>query len=245
MGKMSYYKNVYGTDEYNKYIDKQRYLIDDKFLTDTENYELSDGFSLEIRLYEEMKQKEGYSAILAVQKGTLKKADKAVYEYCCFCDHIKPFTEIIHHKNGRRYFPFHIDLYGISYLDIDTLEVYNYIPEGYEHECTYPRGESFIITDIHYDKESNLIAYGGCYWGGTSEVMVGDFSNPLNFNPHLISLNDIFAFEYDIDDIDFKEWKNGRLYFICDYEKEKSISIQELENMINELTEECEYRNIE
>ncbi|MBQ2802274.1 MAG: hypothetical protein IJF07_00030 [Lachnospiraceae bacterium] len=29
----------------------------------------------------------------------------------------------------------------------------------YESVC----GESFIITDIHYDPVTNLIAYGGCF----------------------------------------------------------------------------------
>lgn len=228
------YKNVYGTDDYNKFIDKYRYVIDDKFLYETENYELSDGFSLEISTYEEEKQRKGHTVILVVaQKVILKNADKTIYEYYCFYDHIRPFTEIINHKNGHRYYPFHVDLYGISFLDVDTLEVYNYIPEGCQHNCEYPYGESFIIIDIHYDSESNLIAYGGCYWAGPYEVMVGDFSDPLNFNPHLISLHDILDPEYD--SIDFKEWKNNRLYISCDKE-EKSLSVEELRNMINELT---------
>ncbi len=38
------YKNVYGTKEYDKFIDSQHYVIDDKFLAGTEIYELSDGF---------------------------------------------------------------------------------------------------------------------------------------------------------------------------------------------------------
>lgn len=226
------YKNVYGTDDYNKFIDKQRYVIDDKFLSETENYELSDGFSLEISIYEEEKRKSNTVALVTAQKATLKNADKTVYGYYCFDDHI-PFTEIIHHKNGHRYYAFHIDLYGISFLDVDTLEVYNYIPDGYEHDKEYMCGESFIITDVHYDKESNLIAYGGCYWAFPFDIMVGDFSNPLNFNPHLISLRDISDHKYD--DIDFKEWKDNRLYVSCDKE-EKSLSAEELRNMINELT---------
>ncbi len=194
-------------------------------------------FSLEVNIYEDREKRENCSVTLAVQKVILKNEYKTLYEYCCFDDHIKPFTEIIHHKNGHRYFPFHIDLYGISCLDVDTLEVYNYIPEGYEHDCEYPYGESFIITDIHCYKESNLIAYGGCYWTGSLEVLAGDFLNPLNFNPHLMNLRYIFDPDYDFYDIDFKEWKNNRLYVICDNKEEKSISINELKDMINELTE--------
>ncbi|MCM1358130.1 MAG: hypothetical protein NC205_06005, partial [Prevotella sp.] len=96
-------------------------------------------------------------------------------------------------------------------------------------------GESFIINYIDYDIESNLIAYGGYYRSDSFEVMndvmVGDFSEPLNFNPHLISLCDIF----DYDDIYFREWKDDKLYVMCDNE-EKSLSIDELKEKINELT---------
>ncbi|MDE5854477.1 MAG: hypothetical protein K2H19_05380, partial [Ruminococcus sp.] len=131
------YKNVYGTEKHNKFMEGQHYVIDNKFLVETEYLELSDGFSLEIRFYEETEQRENYPVLTCVQKSTLKKADKTVYEYCCFAYPHEPFTEIIHHKNGHRYYPFHVDLYGISYLDVDTLEVYNYIPEGYEHPEDY------------------------------------------------------------------------------------------------------------
>lgn len=241
MNRLSY-KNIYGTDKYNKFIDAQRYVIDDRFFVETENHELSDSFFVERSIYEDREQRENYSATLAYsEKVTLKNADKTIYEYYCFdYGHTFIFKEIIHHKNGHRYYAFHVDLYGISYLDVDTLEVYHYIPEGYEHPEDYMCGESFIITDIHYDKESNLIAYGGCYWAGPSEVMVGDFSNSLDFNPHLIRLNDIFDPEGDFCyDIDFKEWKNDRLYVMCDdgeSKKEESVSVNELKDMINELT---------
>lgn len=232
------YKNVYNSEKHKEFMDSQRYAIDDKFLDRTEHYELSDGFSVEYSIYSDIEQKnKQYSIKKAVASEIiLKNADKTVYGYYCFYDHVKPFTEIIHHKNGHRYYAFHVDLYGISFLDVDTLEVYNYIPEGYEHNKEYRCGESFIITDVHYDKESNLIAYGGCYWAAPYEVMVGDFSNPLDFNPHLISLRDILDPEYDYEDIDFKEWKHSRLYVSCDKE-EKSLSAEELRFMIKELTE--------
>ncbi|MDE6679371.1 MAG: hypothetical protein K2K02_10065 [Ruminococcus sp.] len=230
------YKNVYNSEKHKEFIESQRYVIDDKFLSETESYELTDNFSLEINTYEEKQQRKSHEVFISVQKATLKNADRTIYEYYCFYDHSVTFKEIIHHKNGHRYYPFHVDLYGISFLDVDTLEVYNYIPEGYEHDDKYMCGESFIITDIHYDIESNLIAYGGCYWASPYEVMVGDFSDPMNFNPHLISLHDILDPEYNYDDIDFKEWKNNRLYVLCDKE-EKSLSVEELRKLINELTE--------
>ena len=235
------YKNIYNSEKHKNFMDSQRYVIDDKFLTETENYELSDGFSVEVKVYKDSKQKENYSVLTYVEKITLKNADRTIYEYYCFDNHNFIFKEIIHHKNGHRYYAFKVDLYGISFLDVDTLEVYNYIPEGYingndDRMC----GESFIITDVHYDKISDMIAYGGCYWAAPYEVMVGDFSDPLGFNPHLISLHDILDPEYDLyDDIDFKEWKNNRIYVLCDKE-EKSLSVEELKDMINKLTDKGE-----
>ncbi|MDE7099401.1 MAG: hypothetical protein K2O60_09670, partial [Ruminococcus sp.] len=59
----------------------------------------------------------------------------------------------------------------------------------------------------------------------------------------LVRLYDIFDIYEDeeiyLDDVDFIEWKNGRLYVKCYYEsftKEESISIEELKDMINKLT---------
>lgn len=223
------YKNVYNSEKHNEFMDSQRYVIDDKFLYNTMNCELSEGFSVEFNNYSDKEQ-------IVASKIILKNANKKIYEYYCFYHHCFVYTKIIHHKNGHRYYPFHIDRYGISFLDVDTLEVYNYIPEGYQHSDDCMCGESFMISYVNYDIESNLIAYGGYYRGGNNEIMVGDFSEPLNFNPHLISMHDILDPEYDLcDDIDFKEWKNNRLYVLCDSE-EKSLSADELRNMINELT---------
>ena len=63
--------------------------------------------------------------------------------------------------------------------DLDTMEVYNYIPKGEEHDYDAPYGESFIITDIHYDPATNLVAYGGCYWACPYDVIVLDFRDPM------------------------------------------------------------------
>ena len=85
-----------------------------------------------------------------------------------------------------------------------------------------------------------IIAYYGTYLGMAYDVMVGDFSDPLNFNPYLVSFSDAFNNKYDVyyDELGFKEWKNNRLYVLCyDDNKEKSLSADELGSMIDELTE--------
>lgn len=224
------YRNLYGTEEYQKYIDELSYIEDEKYFDESEIIELPDGYSLEIKSYEDS-EKKGY--VIGIGKCRLEKSGETIYEFCNYDSHLIRFKEFIEHSNGHRYFPFHIDLYGISYLDLDTREVFNYLPEGHSHDCDYLFGESFIITDIHYDRESNLIAYGGCFWACPSGVMVGRFSDPLNFDPHLVDIRTYFDPEYDeAEDIDFKEWRDGRLYVMCD-KQERSISVQELVDMIN------------
>ncbi|MBR5371588.1 MAG: hypothetical protein IK130_05170 [Oscillospiraceae bacterium] len=122
---------------------------------------------------------------------------------------------LIQHSSGRQYYAYHVDLYGISYIDTETGEHYDYVPEGFSHDYRTPCGESFIITDIHYDRDSDLIAYGGCYWAGPGEVFAGDFTNPLHYNPHLLRIPDILeeitGEEYEGDDVDFVRWEHDAL----------------------------------
>ena len=215
------YRNLYGTKEYQKVIDEQRYVLNEKYFVEREELSLPDGYSIETMLYEDLTLRS------CLQKCILKKSDTVIYEYLCAYDHGARFKDFIFHSNGRRYFPFHVDLYGISYLDIDSLEVYNYVPEGYTHDFSYLCGESFIVTDIHYDRTTDLIAYGGCYWAGPSDVMVGDFSDPLNFAPKLFDIGKIVDPDSEGYDIDFRQWQDGMLVVTVEGE-EKSISVEEI-----------------
>lgn len=219
------YRNLYGTEEYQKVIDEQRYVLDEKYFVEREESLLPDGYSVETMLYEDLALRS------CLQKCALKKSGKIIYEYLCAYHHGARFKDFILHSNGRRYFPFHVDLYGISYLDVDSLEVYNYVPEGYAHDFSYLCGESFIVTEIHYDRHTDLIAYGGCYWAGPSDVMVGDFSEPLNFAPKLFDIGRIADPDSEGYDIDFKQWQDGRLVVTVEG-KEKNISVEEIINAL-------------
>ena len=218
------YRNLYGTEDYQKIIDRQRYVFDKKYFMRKEEFALPDGYSIETALYQDSTQ---YALNARLQKCILKKTGKTIYEYLCIYYHGARFKDFIFHSNGRRYFPFHVDLYGISYLDIDSLEAYHYVPEGYTHDFSYPCGESFIVTDIHYDKNTDLIAYGGCYWAGPSGVMVGDFSEPLNFAPRLFDIGKIVDPDSEGYEVDFKQWQDDRLIVAVEGE-EKEISIEEV-----------------
>lgn len=207
------YRNIYGTDEYNTFIESQKYVLDKEYFMEKEQFALPDNFSIEVETYGDVENMGNYFIKkAALQKCRLQKAGRVVYEYICTYHHAAYFLEFIHHSNGHRYYPFHISLYSVSYIDVDTGEVYNYIPEGYQHDCNILFGESFIITDIHYDPDSNLIAYGGCFWGGPSDVMVGDFSNPLHYKPQLVGMQSIVDSDYEkYDELDFDMWSREGL----------------------------------
>lgn len=212
------YKNLYSVWE--KRLAEYAYVECEEYFAGDEEYPLPDGWTLSIKSYSHIENNvfRAHIDICTLTNG------EETFRYTSDYNHVRPFQEFIHHKNGHRYFPFHIDLYGISYRDMETGETYHYIPEGYQHDASYDFGESFIITDIHYDPNTNLIAYGGCYWAAPYEVMVGDFSEPLNFNPHLANIHEIVDPDYEeIDDLDFKRFDekgivaadlNGKEYFV-------------------------------
>lgn len=227
------YKNVYETEEFQKQFEESRYVVAPEYFVEQERYELPDGYSLEVNTYA---RQEAQVVKAQMDKCVLKHGTETVYEYESIYNHVRPFTEFIEHSNGHRYYPFHIDLYGISFLELDTGKVYHYVPQGYDNDWGSFYGESFIITDIHYDAETDLIAYGGCYWAAPNDVMVGDFSEPLHFNPKLVNLHELIDPDYEeIDDVDFVRWEKDALVVQADLKKEVEIGLEELRSCINKL----------
>lgn len=231
------YRNMY--DVWLKELEKSAYVESAEYFRDEETHELEDGFSLNIKSYADIEEKNPQYQIIkaSLRRCGLFKNGKPFYSWAD-TDSSNPheFFDFVHHSNGHRYFPFHIELYGISYLDLDSGEVYHYIPEGYRHPVEWTYGESFIVTGVYYDRETDLIAYEGCYWGGPSDVMVGDFSEPLNYDPHLISVHKIIDPEWEeVDDIDFARFEGGELVVKCDYETEKTILCAELSERIRKM----------
>ena len=202
------YTNVFGTEKYIEENNQFLYLEDEKYFEDETVIEITEEFSLVQKNYLHM---DGMR-LFCMSRNFLQKAGKTIHSYICIDGHHRPHKELIYHQNGHRYYPYHVDLYGISYIDVDSLEVFDYVPKGYDHDYDCVCGESFIVTGIHYDAKTNLVAYEGCYWADTMDVMVGDLSNPLNFNPVLKSIHEILDPEYEeFDDVDFVEWNENSL----------------------------------
>ncbi len=219
------YTNVFGSDRYLEDVKKYLYLEDEKYLEDECKIEIEDGISL---LQKSYLHKDGIKHLF-LARYYIQKDGETIYSYISVDGHHIPYKKFIHHKNGHRYYPHHVDLYGISYIDIDTLEVFHYVPKGYDNDYDVCCGESFIITGVHYDANTNLVAYEGCYWADTMDVMVGDLTNPLDFNPRLISLHKIVDPEYEeVDDVDFYKWNADSLSVKLDDGEIRDVETQRL-----------------
>lgn len=88
------------------------------------------------------------------------------------------------------------------------------------------------MTGVFYDKDTDLIAYEGCYWGGPSDVMVGDLSQPLNYDPHLVSIYEMLEPDEDFCDVDFVRFEDGLLFVKCDQGEERSVFCSEISDRI-------------
>ena len=230
------YRNMY--DVWEKGLDKCAYVESDEFFKEEETHELEDGYTLNIKTYSDIEEKSPQYKIMkaSLQRCRLFKNGEQVFQWVnTDSSNPRTFFDFFLHSNGHQYFPFHIDLYGISYLDLDSGEVFHYIPEGYRHPVEWTFGESFIVTGVHYDINTDLVAYDGCYWGGPNDVMVGELSDPLKFDPHLISIHEILDPEYDeIDDVDFVSFEGNFLTVKCDSGSEREVSIDMLFQKIRE-----------
>lgn len=215
-------RNMYET--WLKHLDEYAYLENEKYLDDEETHEL-DGFTLNIKNYLHLDGKRVIEFMVCELTGEGLKYQYRSTSY----SNPHTFFDIICHSNGHRYFPFHIDLYGISYLEVESGKVYHYIPEGYEHDADYDFGESFIITDIHYDPRTNLIAYGGCIWAGPYDVMVGDLSEPLSFDPYLVSTTSFIDPEHDeCWEIDFSRFEENGIVVHNEYGTEFFVEFDKI-----------------
>lgn len=199
------YRNVYGTKECEKYLAQFKYVISEKYFERSETKALGDHFVVDVKYYKDRNENKILSKMAQC---VLKRGGEKIFEYTCHGPEYRFFAPI-EHSDGHWYYPYREDLYGISYLDIDTGETYHYIPEGEDNYFGLPMGESFIITEVAYDKASNLVAYSGCYRGGDHEVYVGDLSNPLGYDPHLASIKKMVARKHGDDflDMDFAGWE--------------------------------------
>jgi len=205
------YDNIY--EEMMSGNGQFEYMFAEQYMEYEEECDPGQGYRLMRRIYTDSKEVGGMVSALESYSVVLMKDDQMIFSYRVCADAAPGVADkVILHSDGREYFLFKESLYGLSVLDIADQKVYRYIPRGEEHDRDYPCGESFIITGIHYDPSTDLIAFDGCFWACPGDVMAGDFSDPMEYNPRYVGIHRIIDPEYDeIIDIDFVSWESGVL----------------------------------
>lgn len=227
------YKNVYGETDFES---SKKITSDEKWFRGSKEEQLCDDLKIEKRRYCYEITEEG-NIISGHSYGTIRifKNGKEILNHQNIDDQVNLKNPLIYHSNKRRYIAFKTGLYGISYIDPDSGEVYHYIPEGYSHDHNYLCGESFIVCEIYYSEKFDMVAYDGCYWAGPNEIMVGILDDPLNFNPHLFRVYEYVSDlleeksddpeEFYLDDVWIDHWTDNGLMIKADSEG-KTFSIE-------------------
>ena len=227
------YSNVY--DEVYGHQAEHDDLYDEDNSEQEETKDFGEGISRYMRVY---RKPVSHRTVRIGIRCELRRDGKPICTYANCDGRTNDCEQLIHHADGHRYFAFKEGLYGICYLDVDTLEEYRYVPRGYYNNYSYQMGESFIITGIHYDERSNLVAYSGCYWASSSDVKVGRLDDPIRFEPYLVSIHDLFDPDYDnpkYEDIDFVRWEEDGLIVQTIDKTEEKVGLAEIGERIDAL----------
>ncbi|MBP0956575.1 MAG: hypothetical protein J5997_04315 [Oscillospiraceae bacterium] len=239
---MTSFENIYHTEKYRK---RRQEYINRVFLpqnkTETEKVPLEAGFVLESTEYSAYDNSSEHPHLTAYEQ-TLFSPDKTAVLRWQLCDShdFTSFTQVFTHSDGRLYLIYKEDLYGYSVLRLSDRKELHYVPKGYYPDNSsappYP-GESFIMTDFHYCRDNDLAAAGGCFWAAPYDTAILDLSDPLSPPDRIRTIREIIDPNYendDLEDIDFKEWKDGHLILEADMIKEQfRFSVHDLRRFMS------------
>ena len=211
-------KNAAYTKEYITYRRHQEAVFNSNFFKSEEIVTLSSHYRLRSRSYA------GYVGeyhLHAAEHELLDLSGRVLYTYRNLDDSAE-FHRIIEHSDGGSYLIFRTDLYGYSVLDLTTLRDFHYIPSD-----SFPTGETFIWTDVFYNRENDVLAVSGCYWACPFGTLLVDFSHPMELPERWVDVQEQLENGYDrYDDVDFEEWRGTDLILkAMDCETEKQITI--------------------
>lgn len=139
--------------------------------------------------------------------------------------HRFPYSWIESHANGHDYLICGADYQGQTIIELDTGKRVDYVPKSAQ------QGAGFCWVAHNPSPDGQLLAVEGCFWAAPYEVVIYDFSNPMEA-PWL-------ELARDSDNEDFIEWidnnscKIGRSYeWSKKYNKrEHELSDDELDDM--------------
>ena len=138
--------------------------------------------------------------------------DKYIFEYFNLYHH-HFFCEKVKYNNGKNYLFYKTNLYGYNVFEIDTKTTFDYLPK-----CSFSGkfAETFIGTDIHFNKDNSVFAVGGCYWACPTDVFLIKIDNPLEQYGNYLNIHLMIDEDYEkYEDIDFIEWENNDIKLKC------------------------------
>ncbi|MCL2528280.1 MAG: hypothetical protein FWE42_07660 [Defluviitaleaceae bacterium] len=136
---------------------------------------------------------------VAAANGTLVHEYINQYGHPFFCT---PVT----HSNGRKYLAYKEDLYGYSVLELETKKIFKYFPTA-----SWKGGETFIVTDIHYNPSNDIVAAGGCYWACPTGVFLFEIKDPMAQFTRYLDIQKIMGNYDKYDSLDFQSWEGADL----------------------------------
>ena len=204
--------NVFKTKEYSEYRRRFSWCFDSKYFTEETHKELTSDYSISIKKYV-AEVKSGISDIntlyTCAEAVVFDSCGDEIYSYKITYDHdFSP--KVIDHSNGNRYLFFKTELYGYSVLDLATREEFHYVPscsfvDSSSYKATELR-ETFIIAgDVIYNPKNDILITNGCYWAAPYELLILDFSKPMQMGRHVDCFSLLDEEVWD-DDVVFKAW---------------------------------------
>jgi hypothetical protein len=149
-----------------------------------------------------------------------------LYHHPFFCGKIK-------YADEHEYLFYKTHLYGYNVFSIDMKKTFDYYPK-----YSSKGGETFIGTNIYFNKNNNIFAVEGCYWACPTDTFLIKIDNPLEQFSQYINIHLIIDEDYDkYDDVNFVGWENNDIKIKC-----YNIETKPYKDEIIILTEE-EYTN--
>lgn len=184
---------------------------------------LSNGDIVVFRDYEQMIDRCHHSG----SKFLLKRNSETIYSLDMPIDTGSIICEsIIEHQNGSYYILLRTELYGYSLLDLNSLKVQHYIPDG-----RLSGKESFIWLNAVYCKNNSLLAVEGCYWACPGSILIVDLSQPEIMPFQEYDLMDVVD-NYE-GDIDFVRWEDDGSLTYKDANNRHTLSKQKLFSLMS------------
>jgi len=161
------------------------------------------GYNREIIKY----KKDGYSF---TTNKVYNKAGMQIHEYITLYQN-NFFCTPMHHRNGKVYLFYKEGLYGYSVFDVESKEVFNYMPRK-----SFLGGETFIATDIYYNSATDMIATEGCYWACPYDTFLFEIKNPMKQFSRYLNFHNLLDNDYEkYDDICFSAWNDDGIELKC------------------------------